>query len=752
MIEYLDILGKRISPDELLIKKAHDLALSIQSVENPHVSLLECKCLPNKKEIVIFEIEIELSQNRIHEILNTERIGICFDPMDKKAQDVLALRKNFPLTPHQLLKEEEYPRNLCLFDDDYEEQKLFWNPFFLLNQLRNWLVKTAQDRLHDKYQPLELILSGSPINIVVPIEVLSEDSNKSLMIYKIDGGNNMETLVVKDIEKGEGSNVAPSYLGITLCTPPLQHGIMHSLPATIGRLHELLLSLSGTDLIKELRQKLLYWLSNKPMENFTQMSLIIFLLLPKKRYVDTTNIEVVEKRAFLALNSIAEIGDEIGIWGYEKGKCNSEVGRLIRVDETKVGANIKIIPLNIIPTFTRKLASDVSGEKERTNKRITAIGMGALGSQFFLNLVKSGFGEWILIDNDYLLPHNLARHALSNFVGHSKAKILSSIANDMIYGEPIVQPIVSNVLDADGEEKKAINKAFKNSDIILDMSTSIAVERYIARDIDSNARRIAFFLNPGGTDSVILAEDQKRKNTLDVLEMQYYSHLINNPELENHLKNTSYYQYSSSCRSLTNLISQDLVALHAANGCRRLKRIINEEKDGIISIFRTQQNGFEVECMQFKPEKTIKHQLKEWCVYANQWFINKVSKSRIKKLPNETGGVLVGSFDTERKIIYVVDSILSPEDSKECPHSYTRGKEKLSEKLKEIEDKTYGKLRYIGEWHSHPDGCSPEPSEDDYNVFEWINTHMKLEGLPTVMLIIGIENKYRFFIDDLSYS
>jgi proteasome lid subunit RPN8/RPN11 len=751
MIEFLDIPGKRISSSELSIKKAHNLALAIQSEDNPNVSLLECKCLFNEEEVVIFEIEIELGQKRVYEILNTERIGICFDPIDKKEPDVLALRKDFPLTPHQYLKEEEFPRNLCLFDEDYEEIKLFWNPIFFLNQLRTWLVKTAQEKLHYEDQLLEPILLGSPINIVVPDEVLSESSNKTLMIYKIDGCNNRVTLVVEDIKKDEGSKVAPTYLATTVYTPPLQHGIIRSIPRTIGKLHELLHSLSGTDLVKELRKQLLYWLNNKPLENFTQLRLIIFLLVPKKRYADS-NFEAVEKRAFLAGNTIAEIGDEIGIWGFEKGKCGGKVGQLIRVDETKYGANIKITSLNIMPAFTRKLASDISGEKERTNKRITAIGVGALGSQVFLNLAKSGFGEWILIDHDFLLPHNLARHALSNFVGHPKANTLAIITNEMIYGNPIAQPIVSNVLNAEGEEKKAIDKAFKDSDIILDMSTSIAVERHIARDIDSDARRIAFFLNPNGTDSVILAEDQERRNTLDILEMQYYRHLIIKPELENHLKNESFYRYSNSCRSLTNLISQDLVALHAANGCRRLRRIINEEKDSIITIFRTHKNGFEVECKQFKPEKIIKYLVGEWRLYTDQWFVNKVTKSRTEKLPNETGGVLVGSFDNERRIIYVVDSILSPEDSEEWPQAYIRGKEKLLGKLKEIEDKTYRKLRYIGEWHSHPDGCTPEPSDDDSIFFEWLKIHMKLEGLPPVMLIMGTDNEYRFFVDQLCRS
>jgi tRNA A37 threonylcarbamoyladenosine dehydratase len=38
-------------------------------------------------------------------------------------------------------------------------------------------------------------------------------------------------------------------------------------------------------------------------------------------------------------------------------------------------------------------------------------GAGALGSQLMNNLSRAGFGRWTIVDNDKLLPHNLARNA-----------------------------------------------------------------------------------------------------------------------------------------------------------------------------------------------------------------------------------------------------------------------------------------------------------------------------------------------------
>lgn len=66
---------------------------------------------------------------------------------------------------------------------------------------------------------------------------------------------------------------------------------------------------------------------------------------------------------------------------------------------------------------------------------------------------------------------------------------------------------------------------------------------------------------------------------------------------------------------------------------------------------------------------------------------------RKEKLPNETGGVLIGSYDFAHNICYIVDAIDSPSDSKEYPDAYIRGSNGLYEKVCKIENITIGNLR-----------------------------------------------------------
>jgi len=96
--------------------------------------------------------------------------------------------------------------------------------------------------------------------------------------------------------------------------------------------------------------------------------------------------------------------------------------------------------------------------------------------------------------------------------------MLAAEANEMLKGENVTDAIVGDILNP--SLQKGLNSVYNKVQVILDASTSITVARHLALDVNSSARRLSFFLNPSGTDCVILAEDKNRKITLDVLEIQ----------------------------------------------------------------------------------------------------------------------------------------------------------------------------------------------------------------------------------------
>lgn len=738
---YISAPGALIGIDDLLIPKAQDLAYLLSMSDLRFAELVECRRTDKLEEVIVFNVEVELGQITVNAIHDYERIAVQFYPDDIMEPIILALRSDFPEVPHLYPSYNQYKTRVCLYWEPYSEIKLRWTPLRFLERIREWLALTAKGILHGEDQPLEPLLIGASGQIVIPVELFVQSKIGELDQLTLNLVGQDETNIFLIAQAGvEMGDTRPTYAVIPLIGEPQPHGIIRYLPANVLELHEFM-SNAQIDLLNELRAYLSNWKTKDIHKEMLKAQLVILIALPKTREGDA--IESLEFWAFLTDKTVEQIGIEIGIWSLIGG----DVGLLWSPDNNKTGETINILPLNPMPHFTRDGAAGLNGIPQRENRPIVAVGSGALGSQVFMNLLRSGFGEWILIDDDYLLPHNLARHALPGpAVGHPKAEALAIYANETIYGEPIACAVVANILNP-GDNAEKVSKSMEKAEIIIDTSASIAVARHLARDVNSRARRISAFLNPRGTDLVILAEDINRTVSLDYLEMQYYRLLMNDKLLEKHFQQPGgNIRYANSCRDTSSTIQQDLVALHAAICSKTLKDLVDKD-EAIISVWRANPD-FTVTRHTINAEIPIEYRINGWVLYTDQFLYNKIREFRNTKLPNETGGVLIGSFDMQRKIVYIVDATPSPPDSQEWPTTYIRGCEGLKSHVKKLEMITNGMLEYVGEWHSHPDGYDCTPSADDQKAFRWLSKHMNPIGYPALMLIVG-ENQNCFCIGNI---
>jgi hypothetical protein len=288
---------------------------------------------------------------------------------------------------------------------------------------------------------------------------------------------------------------------------------------------------------------------------------------------------------------------------------------------------------------------------------------------------------------------------------------------------------------------ETINKAISEAKLILDFSASIAVARDLASR-EMNARCICTYLSPKGDGLIIAAEDRQRGVRLDWLEMLHYRAILNEAALAKSLQSQDErFRYGNSCRDVTFQLAQDDVAIWSGVASKAIKELENQDMATLRIYNSKADEGIEV----FYPQvtKPLGVTAYEWTIVLDDWLLAKLATFRKERLPNETGGVLIGNFDTQRHICLVVDSLPSPPDSKEWPTSYIRGCEGLRQNVRQIENLTLHQLGYVGEWHSHPDGCSTRPSTDDYTAYSWLVGHMQTESLPGIMLIIG---------EDLTFS
>src|SRR5262249_51192180 len=150
------------------------------------------------------------------------------------------------------------------------------------------------------------------------------------------------------------------------------------------------------------------------------------------------------------------------------------------------------------------------------------------------------------------------------YVGRSKA-VGMAFALDQLYREGEGSKAIAADVLSPGSRVAALDEAFAGAEMILDIAASVPVARHLALGVDSPARRVSVFLNPQGTDVVVLAEDKDRRLALDVLEAEYYRAAASDPRLNGHLvANPGRLRYGRWCRDITTSMPTHLVTMHAA--------------------------------------------------------------------------------------------------------------------------------------------------------------------------------------------
>ena len=740
-MDHYDPPGNAIDPTDLRVEKAKELSMLLQDGVFPFVSFVECR-RKEGDDVVVLDIEPEVPQHPEYDIRMVERIAVVFDEEDQKTPEPLALRKSFPDVPHRNIRPENEPLSLCLYEEPYKERRSRWTAAKFVRRLQGWLSRTARGDVHEDDQPLERLFLGTTERIVLPSTLYHTEATsvpERLLVYHAGETRGQPTFVAVQPEYAQPweKQHSLSFLGFAHSAEPRTHGLIRIQPQNLKELADYLAE-EEEDLLSTLRDRLWEW---KDEHLSLSDRLILVVRVPKRRSEDGP-IEDIEMWAFLAEGTVGEVGEDIDAWQLHEGKP----GRPLNFEPSSRGENIRLFLLNPTQALNPSLAAQMNGLNQAPDVHHVAVGMGALGSQVFINLVRAGQGVWSVVDEDQLLPHNLARHVLpGSAIGRPKAESVAAYANTL-FEEDIATSVVANVLT---EKQETLGEVFGTADSILDMSASLTVARHLAVSVDSQAQRASLFLSPHGWDLVLIAEPVDRSLRLDQLEMEYYRALTMIGDLDNHLlRDGERVRYPNACRDVSTELPQDLTALHAAIGARAYRRVVEDDAGPTVEIWRADKDGT-VNSVTIDPSRHQEFDVGKWTVSVSQRVLRSMREQRSARQPNETGGVLVGAFDTDRRRVYVVHHIPSPPDSEEWPTAYRRGIEGLQEQLSEIDRRTAGQLEYAGEWHSHPDGASTQASDDDIVLFEWLSGHRRMDGLPAVMTIVGDANRSRWFLGAL---
>ncbi|MEJ8629511.1 Mov34/MPN/PAD-1 family protein [Sphingomonas sp. I4] len=442
----------------------------------------------------------------------------------------------------------------------------------------------------------------------------------------------------------------------------------------------------------------------------------LFLLIVPKRRTYEGEDESHETWVYTPSETLAKLGEKLGMTSsYEEGGRIRTGAALAGAVEPVDPRTIRLMSWRIVQRLDRAAARRFAGATRTADAKLVAIGAGAIGSNVIVNATRAGLGTWTIIDDDIVLPHNTVRQTQTNWaVGHAKAQVLAFEA-DAILAEGGNDLIMADVLRV-GAETGRIAAALREADLVVDFSASPAVVGHLADQ--ELGRASSFFFGPDGSDLVALDEGNGRSVLLDEIEAQYFLAVAACPALDGHLAaaRRGLIRYANACQDLSRPLPPWQVHMLSGLAAGRLPSFL-EEAAPSAWVWRLDPDTGSVLPLRLDVQPTSRFSSDTLRVSISAGVVGAIRAYRNEAAPNETGGILIGTFDLVRNILHVVAALPAPPDSRQAPTYFVRGAENLRPLVNDLGKATAGRLQYVGEWHSHPDGSAARPSRDDEGYF-----------------------------------
>ena len=688
-----------------------------------------------ERELIVVDLLTGAPQAPVYPIRNHERIGILFIG-EGRLPYVAMLRDDFPDTEHQQIVPEGHPAVICIDDRPWAEARLTWTPAELIERILSWFRRAARGELQDARQPLDPILMGSALSFIIARSVLDAGDGADLIGEHDSGLDNV--LRVKRL--AEVSKIAPGMEPVTVFTyrvPPERMKRLRHAPTDLAGLAAMLKE-RGIDLLSDLGARITAALTAGKSAAWRlngRVAVIVEMPILSPREGQESGVDM---RAFITAFSAGDIAVVLGIALKQEARGEgSKVGYVKAIGSPALNSARLLATIvqsaEVHLEFERNLAAQIAGRSTPDARNAVLVGAGAIGSHVADCLIREGRFTWTIIDDDRLLPHNLARHiARGPDVSRHKAAIVAGHLNAIIAGGESAQPIAANLFDP-GEGGAALERALIEADMIIDATASLVAARALS-DHPAKARRVSAFFNPSGKSTVLLAEPQNRDVTLRDLEAQYLGLILRTPRLADHLgKLAETIAYTGACRAITNRIPQSRAAILSGLAAGGIASAA-DAPGGAISVWTLAPTG-EVARDTAAVEPALRYAALGWTIAIDAGLARRIVAMREVRLPSETGGILFGLVDIPAKRIHLVDATPAPAGSIEERGGFVRGMGGVDEMMHDVRRRTAGQIRYVGEWHSHPPRASARPSTVDSRQLDWLAALMGMDSMPALMVI-----------------
>ena len=692
----------------------------------------------NGGELVILDICTGSPQMPVHPIRRVERVGVLFEGGSMPL--MVMLRDDFPETEHQMLVPQGHPAAICIDDRPWLEANLGWTPAELITRVLSWFERAAVGELHDTRQPLDPVFALSRFDFVTEQSVWDEEATEVLIAEQEH--EHSPILRVKRLQDCDGTDTQGWPICVMTYRLPTQgNRRLRHMPVSLFELATIL-GENGIVLVDDLNDLLSALLTNEGTGWLLNSLLAVMVEMPVRASPDDLQ-DGADLRAFVSEERVGEIGVALGIALKGDGEHRDGTVGYVKHIGGKVADASALKPLAIECAevhleFERDLAARLAGRNEPDSRHAVLIGAGALGSALTDCLAREGRFSWTIVDPDRMLPHNLARHiGLNDSIGDHKASVVADHINAVVAEREAIARALPNNLFAGGKPGRSISATMTASDLIVDATACIAAARKIS-DHEATARRVSTFFNPSGEAAVLLAEPSDRALTLRDLEAQYYRLVLEAGSLSGHLdRSVETFAYTGGCRAISNRFPQSNVSVLAGLVAMKLGSAV-DQPGAVLSVWTLASNG-EVALDTAPPDPITRYLGKnDWKITTDSGLVRQILAMREERLPVETGGMLFGVVDVPSRSIYLVHAAAAPDDSIESIDGFERGVQGVEEYIDRIRRRTSGQVRYVGEWHSHPQGTNGHPSPRDIRQIDWLAAVMEMDSAPALM-VIGTE-------------
>jgi hypothetical protein len=722
-----------IDPSAVVIPLAAATVRYLRDSCQDFAEVLECRRFPGgKMEIVTFELRVEVPQRPVYDIRARETVSVCFVAGRENPPGVVVARDDFPDTPHQNIVPEGFPSMLCIDDRPWQDVRSGYTASELVTRISQWFAKAGQGELHGDDQPFDPFFGYNSLHqiILTADGIAAMAAEKKLAVWAADESGRF--LLVTSSEADGFYRQELNVHVVQVDVEPQQMKRIRRAPRTLPGLLALLMDRDPT-FLDRLKVSVEDWFEGGKRDDDAKWIFCVLARFPQI-HPRTGVVGATKPMAFMVEVSPGQIGVALGVLDRNDSEHSPDV-RYLRSLFPKLdvdglaGYQVQVAPVHV--EMDADAAADITGHEAADKRHAILIGAGSLGSSIAEMLTREGFFEWTIVDDDALLPHNLSRHILERrHFGRPKAP---SVAERLLSIRADVAPkaIVENVLRETLSDGLA--DAIDNAELILDMSASVPVSRFLS-DRDGNARRICAFFTPDGGAAVLMIEAADRTTTLRDIEAVYLREVLTSASLDHHFAAGQQMRYTGACRAMTSKIPTSRVGVLTALVASGISKGIGASEP-LLRIWSLAEDDA-VEAIRLIPVASTRS-MGDWRVLIPEGLRSELVKRRAAALPNETGGPILGLIDFEAKIISAVHAPTPPPDSVGKPASFVRGTVGLRKMIENAERRSGGQVRYLGEWHSHPRGASAAPSAVDVGQIYDLSVISDIDGLPAISLIVS---------------